>query len=136
MMRGLIRHLIHEGIIDPAPFRRARVVDDPVEVGDTPSGVFGGHATMPSPALERLREAAILEANLDNVRFIPCASRLHAGHPQHEAHWHMRCPCGGVLPVCNERREALKLSDGMHCNTVTCRCEAYHRFAEITWTRI
>ena len=86
--------------------------------------------------LERLREASILEASLDNVRFIPCASRPHAGHPPHEAHFHMRCPCGGVIPVCAERRQQLMLSDGMHCNTAQCRCNEYHRFASLTWTTI
>lgn len=93
-------------------------------------------ATMPTRSLERLREAAVLEASLDHVRAIPCASRLHAGHPEHPADWHMRCPCGGVVAVCDERRYTLRLSDGFHCNPITCRCPAYHRYGELTWTRI
>lgn len=117
MTRGLIRRLIRDGIINPA-------------------AVFGGAPTMPTRSLEALREAAILEATLGNVRHIPCASRLHAGWPDHEAHWHMRCPCGGVVAVCNERRERIEAEGGFHCNPITCRCAAFHSAGAITWTRI
>lgn len=85
---------------------------------------------------ERFREAAALEAMVANVRAIVCASTMHVGWPEHEAQWRMHCPCGGGVPVCEERREAARTHGGILCNPYTCRCTAFHRFDQITWTRI
>lgn len=110
MAAGLILALLRSGAIRPA--------------------IFEAMTTL-APRTDDALEAAVRV-----VAFIPCRSRLHEGRPLHEADWHMRCPCGGVVAVCDERRDALLLSDGFHCNPITCRCPAFHRFAEITWTRI
>lgn len=143
MAGGLILALIRARVINPAAIleegtgpTRANIPKPWTEPDGPECYIPLTGPTVPTRALERLREAAILEASLDNVRFIPCASRLHEGQAPHEAHWHMRCPCGGVVAVCDNRRTALLISDGMQCNTKTCRCNAFHRFGQITWTRI
>jgi hypothetical protein len=115
---GLIRRLIRDGIIDPA-------------------AVFGRGSSMPSAVLERLREEAILEGMVSHVHFIPCNTKVHADREPHEAHYWMRCPCHGpAWSVCAERRAEVEAVGGLKCNPTTCRCDAFHRSADLLWTRI
>lgn len=90
--------------------------------------------TMPTKALERLREAVLLERMLDREAPILCASTMHARQERgdHPAHWRAVNPCGHRVAVCHDRYLRAHADGGWICHA----CRRVHLVGVIDWWRL